>query len=844
MLTVLWPLSPKSKNVKLSFLALSGILFLSNGLAQKITSPGLTYASKIWYNKPSVNWNEALPIGNGRLGGMVYGGVATDYIPLNEQTLWSGGPRNWNNPEGKKYLPLVRRAALEGNYKTADSLSKFMQGPYTESYMPMADLLISYSGLGDSSSYSRTLKLDSAVSTVSFVSRNITYTRTAFSSFSDQVIVMRHISNRKGSISFKAGLTSKLHYSVYSISDNHIVLRGKCPKHVEPQYLWRLKGDRAVQYAEEEKGEGMTFEVHLLVKNEEGKIRIENKNIIVENADAASFIISAATSYNGYLKSPGLEGKDPGVEAAKRLNTAAEKTFEVLLQRHTRDYKSIYQRVYFYLGESKNRKLPTDERLRQMSTYADAELVATVAQYGRYLLISGSRPGGQPLNLKGIWNDKLRPEYSSNYCIDHDAQMFYYAVETNNLSEMHEPFLDFIEGLAENGKKTARINYGMNGWCAHHNTDIWRSTGAGGNWGEGNPHWATWNMSGPWLSAHFYEHYLFTGDKKFLKEKAWPVMKGAAEFCLDWLVENKDGKLVSVPSVSPENTFISGKGDTAQISVNTTGDIALIKELFNNCIRAAEILKIEDTFSLQLNKALARLMPYSIGTKGQLLEWPAGEWKALDPGHRHLTHLYPVFPGGEISPFTTPQLSDAAKIALSFREKTNGTWGFALKAACWARLGEGDSAWNTWKYQLQYFDPVVTKPGGNLYGLFPNLFNSEGLQAVILNGNGCATAVLTEMLLQSHTGAIDFLPALPKVFPAGILKGICARGGFVVDITWKNYSLDKASIYSKSGNVCCLRMNKPFAIFNGVRQVPVQEKGNNVYSFKTEKWKKYTILNL
>ncbi|MEP7142347.1 MAG: glycoside hydrolase family 95 protein [Ferruginibacter sp.] len=830
------------KITKLSVLILFGTAFSQTSFTQEVITGDLSYASKMWYGKPSVNWNEALPIGNGRLGAMVYGGVKSDYIPLNEQTLWSGaGPRTWNNPNGKKYLPLVRQAALEGNYKRADSLSKFMQGPYTESYMPMADLLISYSNLEDSSSYTRTLNLDSAVSTISFVSKNITYTRTAFSSFPDQVIVIRHSSDKKGNISFEAGLTSKLHFTVYTISDHHIVLKGKCPKHVEPQYLWRLKGDQAVQYDEDENGEGMNFEVHLLIKNESGKIRLANKNIIVENADAATIIISAATSYNGYLKSPGKEGKDPAIDAVKYLTAAAAKSYKVLLQRHISDYKSIYQRVYVNLGESKNSDLPTDERLKQMSTYTDPELVATVAQYGRYLLIAGSRPGGQPVNLKGIWNDKVRPEYSSNWCIDHDAQMFYYAVETNNLSEMHEPFLNFIEGLAKNGRATARINYGMRGWCAHHNTDIWRSTGASGNYGEGNPHWATWNMSAPWLCAHFFEHYLFTGDKIFLREKAWPVMKGAAEFCLDWLVKNKEGKFISVPSVSPENTFITEKGDTAQVSVNTTGDISLMKELFSNCVRTAAILKIESAFTLQLKKALAGLMPYPTGSKGQLLEWSGGEWKAVDPGHRHLTHMYPVFPGNEISPFTTPQLSDAAKIALTLREKTNGTWGFALKAACWARLGEGDSAWKTWQYQLQYFDPVTAPADGNLYGLFPNLFNSEGRQAVILNGNGCATAVLTEMLVQSHAGAIDFLPALPKVFPAGILKGICARGGFIVDLKWSNYIMVNAAIYSKSGNDCRIRMNRPFKVFNNGREIAVKEISKNIYSFKTRKGKKYAI---
>jgi alpha-L-fucosidase 2 len=415
--------------------------------------------------------------------------------------------------------------------------------------------------------------------------------------------------------------------------------------------------------------------------------------------------------------------------------------------------------------------------------------------------------------------------------------MFYYAVETNNLSEMHEPFLQFIEDIAENGKATADINYGMKGWCAHHNSDIWRQTGPVGAWGEGNPHWATWNMSGPWLAAHFFEHYLFTGDKKFLRERAWPVMKGAAQFCLDWLIENSDGKLISVPSVSPENTFITSLGDTAQISINTTSDIALIKHLFVNCVQAEDLLKNDPVFSSRLQKALQKLTPYPLGSNGQLLEW-SQDWSAVDPSHRHLSHMYPVFPGDEISPAVTPGLAVAARKALSLREKTNCSWGFAWKAACWARLGEADSAWQTWKSQLNYVDPQSTSSKDN-YGLFPNLFNSDG-KDVIMNGNGCATAVLTEMLLQSHTGAIEFLPAVPEIFSSGKINGLCARGGFVVDINWSNRKLVQASVYSRLGNQCSIRSAKPIQVFSGKQLIRVI-KLNGVFSFRTSKGQHYQI---
>ncbi len=795
------------------------------------------YATRMWYTKPSVNWNEALPIGNARLGAMVFGGVAKERISLNEQTLWSGGPTDGNNPAAKQYLPRVREAALNGNYKKADSLSKFMQGPYTESYMPMADLMIDYKNISDSSSYIRELDLDSALTKVKFWGAQKEYTRTAFASFPDQVIVLKQSCNIKESISFHAKLTSKLRHTIHAVSANHIVLKGRCPKHVVPAYLWKVKEKEAVQYVENVKGEGMHFEVHLLIQNEGGKIKVDQDGITIDNADAATLLISAATSYNGYDKSPGLNGKDPSVEAMKYLEEASKKSFEELKDNHINDYQPIFRRASFYLGESNNKNLSTDVRLKHMKTYTDPELVAEIAQFGRYILIAGSRPGGQPVNLKGIWNDRLRPEYSSNWCIDHDAQMFYYAVETTNLTEMHEPFLQFIQDLAKNGKKTADINYDMRGWCAHHNTDIWRCSNPVGNWGEGNPHWATWNMSGPWLSAHLFEHYLFTGDERFLQEKAWPVMKGAAEFCLDWLME-RDGLLISVPSVSPENTFITARGDTAQISVNATSDIALMKDLFTNCIRTTNILKTDAAFASTLKSALGKLSPYPIGSKGQLLEWQK-EWSPVDPSHRHLSHLYPVFPGSEISPGTAPQLSRAAKVALTSREKTNCSWGFAWKAACWARLGEADSAWQTWQDQLQYVDAKSTSSENN-YGLFPNFFNSDG-RDVIMNGNGGATAVLTEMILQSHTGAIQLLPSMPKIFKDGNASGLCARGGFVIDIKWKNSKVSSAVIYSKLGNDCTIRTAQPIKIFTGNREIKTIKTEEGVYRFSTGKGAKYMV---
>lgn len=793
----------------------------------------------LWYTKPAINFNEALPVGNGRMGGMVYGRVQHEYISLNESTLWSGDPDiSWNNPGAKKYLPLVREAALKGEYRKADSLCKFMQGPYTESYMPMADLFINYHNTSDSLNYKRTLSLDSALVSTSFASNNINYKRIVFTSFPDSVFIMRHEADKRGSISFDINLSSKLHYTIQTINKNQIILKGKCPAHVEPAYLWKIQGDLAVQYAKD-LNKGMTFEVCLKVLNEGGTITAGETSLHISNADAATVLITSATSFNGFNTSPVTNGKNPSTIAEANMQHASSKPYKALLSNHVADYKPIYKRVNYDFGSSSAINLPTDERLKKMPEQFDANLLALICQYGRYLLIASSRPGGQPANLKGVWNEKLRPEYSSNWCIDHDAQMFYYPVETNNLSELHEPFLQLIKELSENGYQTANINYGMQGWCAHHNTDIWRKSSPVGKWGEGNPHWANWNMSGAWLCQHYFEHYKFTTDTNFLRSHAYPVMRGAAQFYLDWLIPDSSRKyLISVPSFSPENTFITENGDTAQTSVNTTSDIELMKDLFHNIIQTANILQIENSFIDSVRFAYNKLTAYPVGKNGDLSEW-SHDWRSTDPAHRHLSHMYAVFPGSEISPLTTSQLAEAAKKALSLRAKTNGSWGFAWKAACWARLYDGDSAMQTLQYQLRYVE-ANAKTAVNNNGLYPNLFNSE-VPGVILNGNTCITAAVTEMLLQSQTGIIDLLPALTKTLPHGSVKGLVARGGFIIDIIWKNHQLTTASLLAKQSTRCKIKLNNQYKIFLNNQAITLYKEAGNIYSFNVQAGETFTI---
>ena len=781
-------------------------------------------SDRLWYRAAALNWNEALPLGNGRLGAMIFGGIDHEQLSLNEATLWSGGPRDWNNPRARDVLPLVRQAVREKRYAEADVLSKQMQGPYTESYMPMGDLFVEALGIDATrSDYRRDLDLSRAVATTEFKAAGVGYRREAFISRPDNVIVLRFTADRGKSQSLRLRLTSKLRHQV-AVEGDELVLQGKCPSHVEPQYLWKIKDADAVQYAEN--GEGMNFCIRLRATVEGGRLHATADSLEVEGADAVTVLISAATSYDGWDKSPGRSGVDAAQLAASQLNAASTKPFPQLLSEHLADYQPLFRRTTLELGSTAGSERPTDERLRD-GIERDPQLAALVFQYARYLLISSSRPGGQPGNLKGIWNDRLRPEWSSNWCLDHDAQMYYYPVEVVNLPETHEPFLAFIEGLAINGRTTARVNYGMRGWVAHHNSDLWRQSSPVGNWGDGNPHWASFALSGPWLAQHFWEHYAFSGDRDFLRNRAWPLMKGAAEFCLDWLVEDQQGHLVTNPSVSPENIFVLPDGSSGQISEASTVDMSLIWELFTSCIDAANILGIEPEFASRLSAARDRLLPPKVGQKGQLQEW-SEDWESTDPGHRHLSHLFGIYPGRQWTPFTHPALASAAKQSLRMRDASDYGWSLAWKAACWARLREGDEAYARLKKQILHVDSTAKEAGTGWF--FPNLFNADP-PWVLLNGNMCVAAAIAEMLLQSHAGEIDLLPALPAAWPKGEVRGLRARGGFEVDLTWAEGRLEAAAIRSQQNGPCRIRAPHRVKVTSQGENIPAVEVSPNVYEF-------------
>ena len=778
----------------------------------------------LWYTQPADIWENALPVGNGRLGAMVFGRTDEEKIQFNEETYWSGGPYSQTVQGGYKALPEIQRLIFQGKYIQAHKLfGRHLMGYPVEQqkYQSFGDLVIKFSSEGKAKNYTHRLDLDQAIVTTEYDKDGISFKRDVFVTPVDQVIVIRLTADKPGSISFVAkmrGYRNQAHsnyatdyFRMDGYGDSGLILTGKSADYLGVKGKIRYQG-------------------RLKALTDGGQVKVENADLIITNADAVTLYIAAETNFVNYKD----VSADPDYRIEQTLQSLEGKSYEKIKKKHIEEHQKLFRRVSLNLGSTPHSFLPTDQRRQQFDGHNDPNLAALCFQFGRYMLISSSRSGTQPANLQGIWNKDMNPSWDSKYTTNINTEMNYWPAEVGNLGECAEPLFQMIKELTDQGSAVAREHYGARGWVYHQNTDIWRVAAP-----MDGPDWGTFNTGGAWLCTHLWEHFLYSGDREFLQH-VYPVMKGCAQFFLDFLVEHPDhGWLVTNPSTSPEN-FPDWRGNDkfydevcgwmspgTTICTGSTIDMQLLRDLFSYTAKAADILEVDRSFKEKILETKEKLAPMQIGKKGDLQEW-IEDWGQKEKSHRHISNLYGLFPGNQISEKETPELAEGAKVVLDQRGLVGNGWASAWKMACWARLYDSRKAIDNFNFYIHNycFD--------SLYSICSKALQVDGIFGI--------SAAVVEMLLQSHQQEIHLLPTLSYSWGEGSVKGLRARGGFELEMTWEKGFLKSAKILSLLGNHCRIRTQVPVEVFVDGARLDVKSLDENLFEFDTEAGGGYEIL--